>query len=90
MLAGKASLPQRASHTRARHFRTTQPAPKPTPIVAKRAFGRYLEVRAGNPMKPDGDPATPADFRRYLLMVAVIGPLLWIVANVVGNHVLAG
>jgi len=36
-------------------------------------------------MKSDGDPATPADFRRYVLTI-VVGPLLWGIANVIGNH----
>jgi hypothetical protein len=35
-------------------------------ILGGMIFGRYLEVRGGNPMKSDGDPATPADLRRYV------------------------
>ncbi len=30
-----------------------------------------------------------ADFRRYVLLVVTIGPVVWVLANALGNHVLA-
>lgn len=58
-------------------------------ILAGMLLGRWLEFRAGNPQTTTGEPATPADLRRYVLMVTVGGPALWVVANLIGNHLLA-
>lgn len=53
-------------------------------------LGRWLEFRGGQPQTTSGEPATMADFRRYVVLVAVAGPIVWVIANVIGNHVLAG
>jgi hypothetical protein len=49
------------------------------------AFAKWLEFQGGNPQTSTGEPATPADLRRYLLAIVVLGPIAWIVANVIGN-----
>lgn len=59
-------------------------------ILAGMILGKWLEFRGGNPQTSAGDPATPADLHRYILLVVVVGPVVWGVANLVGNHLLAG
>ncbi len=59
-------------------------------ILGGMILGRWVEFRAGNPRTSTGEPAAPADLRRYVLAVAAGGLLLWVVANVVGNHLLTG
>lgn len=46
---------------------------------------RWLEFRGGAPQTAEGDPATPAHLRRYAVGVVVVGALVWVVANVIGN-----
>ena len=57
-------------------------------ILSGILLGRWAEVRGGNPQTTTGEPATPADLRRYFVTVAIGGPVLWVVANLIGNHVL--
>jgi hypothetical protein len=57
-------------------------------ILAGMILGRWAEFRGGKPTTSDGEPATPAHLRRYVLMVLIFGPLVWIAANYVGNHLL--
>jgi hypothetical protein len=52
--------------------------------------GRWVEHLGGNPRNALGEPATAVELRRYILIVAIAGPVLWVVANVVTNHVLGG
>jgi hypothetical protein len=49
-------------------------------------FGRWLEMRSGDARTGMGEPATPADFRRYMLITPVIGLALWVTANLLGNY----
>jgi hypothetical protein len=51
-------------------------------------LGRWFEFRGGNPETSTGDLATVADLRRYILTVIVVGPTVWAIANILGNHVL--
>lgn len=53
-------------------------------------LGRWIEFRRGAPQTATGEPATPAHLRRYIAALAIGGPLVWIAANVVGNHFLGG
>jgi len=55
-------------------------------ILGGMILGRWLEFRGGHPETSAGDPATPADLRRYILLALTIGPALWLAANVIGNH----
>ena len=59
-------------------------------ILGGMPLGRWLEFRGGRPLTSSGEPATPAHLRRYVLLVLILGPALWIAANVLGNHVLGG
>lgn len=49
---------------------------------------RQHEFRAGDPQKSDGSPANIDDLRRYRFQVIGIGVAMWVIANVLGNHVL--
>lgn len=58
-------------------------------ILGGMLLGRLVEFRSGNPQTTTGEPATPADLRNYVLALVIGGPILWAVANLIGNHVLA-
>ena len=57
-------------------------------ILGGMILGKWLEFRGGSPETSTGEPATAADLRRYILMVVIAGPAVWIVANILGNYVL--
>lgn len=56
--------------------------------LAGMILGRYVEHRGGNPRTSTGDPATVGDLRRYVITTAIVGAVVWVIANVVSNHVL--
>jgi hypothetical protein len=47
--------------------------------------GRWLEFQTGHAQKGTGEPATPADVYRYLLLAPLIGLAVWAAANAIGN-----
>jgi hypothetical protein len=51
--------------------------------------GRWLEYCGGEPVTGTGQPSTPADFRRYVLITLIGGALTWVMLNVISNHVMA-
>jgi hypothetical protein len=51
-------------------------------------LGKWLEFRGGSPETSTGEHATVADLRRYILTVVIAGPVVWAVANILGNYVL--
>lgn len=53
-------------------------------------LGRWLEFRGRNPQTAYGEPATAAHLRRYLLVAPILGLSIWILANILGNHVVTG
>jgi hypothetical protein len=53
-------------------------------------LARGFEFYKGHPRTAEGAPATREHLWRYALMVAIIGAVAWIVANVLGNYVLSG
>jgi hypothetical protein len=57
-------------------------------VLAGMFLGRWLEFQGGSPQTAEGQPATAADLRNYVVFGVVIGLGVWAVANVVGNHVL--
>jgi hypothetical protein len=57
-------------------------------ILGGMILGKWLEFRGGSPETSTGEPATAADLRRYILMVVMAGPAVWVVANILGNYVL--
>ena len=58
--------------------------------LALMGLARVVEFRGPNPQTATGDPATPADLQRFLTMIALLGLGAWVVANLVGNHVVGG
>jgi hypothetical protein len=52
-------------------------------------LGRCMEHLGGKPETSTGEPSTPADLRRYIILTVVGGLALWIVANEFANYVLA-
>lgn len=53
-------------------------------------LARWLEFRGGNALTAFGEPATPIHLRRYALRASALGLAAWVVANLIGNHLLAG
>jgi hypothetical protein len=58
-------------------------------VLGGMLLGRWIEFRGGNPLTGMGEPATEADLRRYWFLAGLIGMGVWVVANLVGNHVVA-
>jgi len=56
--------------------------------VALMVLGRWNEQRSGCATLADGKPATWEHYRRYVRYLLPIVGIVWLVANVVGNHVL--
>jgi hypothetical protein len=54
--------------------------------LAAMILGRWLEVLGGHPLTGVGEPATPKDFYRYILVALAAGITLWILVNVFGNR----
>lgn len=59
-------------------------------VAAAMMLARWLEFRGGHAKTAEGEPATPAHLRRYLIGVAVLGLAVWVIANIIGNYVLSG
>jgi hypothetical protein len=57
-------------------------------ILGGMIFGKWLEFRGGSPETSTGEPATTADLRRYILVAVIAGPIVWVIANILGNCVL--
>jgi hypothetical protein len=47
---------------------------------------RWAEFHAGDARTAEGEPATPAHLRRYLIVAALIGSAVWIAANFVAAN----
>lgn len=58
-------------------------------IVAMMVGGRWVEQRSGSALTATGKPATVEHFRRYVRVLLPLAAGVWVVANVLGNHVLA-
>lgn len=57
-------------------------------ILGGMILGKWLEFRGGSPETSTGEPATAADLRRYILIVLIAGPVVWVIANILGNYIL--
>lgn len=57
-------------------------------VLAAVIVGRWLEFRGGDPRTTTGEPATPADLRRFVVAAMVGGFGVWALANVLGVHLL--
>jgi hypothetical protein len=59
-------------------------------LVAGLVLARWYEFQKGSPKTSTGEAATSADLRKYALGASVVGIAVWIFANLLGNHWLAG
>jgi hypothetical protein len=57
-------------------------------VLAGMLVARWLEFRGGHPRTTDGQPATPIHLRRYIQSAVPLALGMWVVANVIGNHML--
>jgi hypothetical protein len=57
-------------------------------LVVLTVASRWVEQRSGSATTAKGEPATMQDFRRYVRSVLLIATLVWVAANLLGNHVL--
>jgi hypothetical protein len=57
-------------------------------LIGLMVWCRWLDQRSGQGTTINGEPSTWADFRRYALLTPAVAGAAWIVANVIGNHVL--
>jgi hypothetical protein len=57
-------------------------------VVILMLCARWIDQRSGQATTVYGEPSTWADFRRYALTLPVLAGVAWIVANVIGNHIL--
>jgi hypothetical protein len=51
-------------------------------------LGRWTEHRSGSAMTSRGEPATSEHLKRYVTILIPVTAAVWVVANLVGNHVL--
>ena len=56
-------------------------------ILGGMILGKWLEFRGGCPETSTGERTSAADLRRYILMVVTAGPVVWLIANILGNYV---
>jgi hypothetical protein len=59
-------------------------------VLALILGARWLEYRSGRGQTSTGEPLTAAGLRTYLIAALAIGLGVWFVANLIGNHWLAG
>ncbi len=57
-------------------------------VVGLMLVGRWVEHRSGTATTLTGTPATPEQFRRYMIRLPSLACAVWVVANIVGNHLL--
>ena len=57
-------------------------------LLALMVACRWVEQRSGSATTAKGERSTMQDFRRYVRSVLLIATLIWVAANLLGNHVL--
>lgn len=57
-------------------------------VVGLMLLGRWVEQRSGTATTLTGEAATPAQLKRYMTTLTAVAAVVWVVANIVGNHVL--
>ena len=55
-------------------------------VLAAMLAGRWIEFRGGRPHKATGEPANQTDLRRYVVAATLTAPVVWVLANLLGNH----
>lgn len=59
-------------------------------VLGTMILARWLEFRAGAPQTATGEPATVSHLQRYAIFAAIVGLVVWIVANLLANYWMAG
>ena len=59
-------------------------------VLAGMIFARWREFQGNNPTTSTGDPATPTDLHRYMLLTTLIGLCVWLTANLLRTYGTAG
>ena len=57
--------------------------------IALMLVGRWFEQRSGSATTLTGEPATYEQCKHYMVALIPAAAAIWIIANVVGNHVFA-
>lgn len=57
-------------------------------VVALMIAGRWVEQRSGRAQTATGGPSTMANYRRYVVGLVPFALIVWVIANLVGNHCL--
>lgn len=52
-------------------------------------LGRWFEQRSGSATTLTGEPTTFEQYKHYMVALVPVAAAIWIIANVVGNHVLS-
>jgi len=48
-------------------------------------LGRWAEYSSGGAKTANGEPATPAQYRNYMVATPMLGLAGWVIANLIGN-----
>lgn len=59
-------------------------------FVGLMVWCRWVEQRSGQATTVYGEPATPEHFRRYVRTLLPSAAGAWLVANLLGNHIVGG
>jgi hypothetical protein len=51
------------------------------------SLGRWLEFRCESPATGTGEPATKDRLSRYAFAASTVGVAIWLIANLVGDHI---
>jgi hypothetical protein len=57
-------------------------------VLAIMLLARWVDQRSGQGTTGTGEPSTWEQFRRYVLVLPTLALAAWLIANVVGNHLL--
>jgi hypothetical protein len=57
-------------------------------VIALMIGGRWIEQGSGAAMTATGQPASMEHFRRYVRVLLPVALVVWLVLNVLGNHIL--
>lgn len=57
-------------------------------VLGLMLLGRWVEHRSGAATTLTGEPATPEQFRHFATLLPPLAAAVWVIANIVGNHVL--
>lgn len=57
-------------------------------VLGALLLARWAEFRGGSPQTAEGEPATLAHLRRYVIAAGALGLVVWVIANAIGNQLL--